>query len=161
MSNPRSPGRGPDPERPADQGAALRNPGSVHEPRGSYAVGERIGHPGFGLSPDEIIRTGHYLEARRGFDSDHALAAACLVSDGEVLRWRSGEATDRSKAATLRDLALVVSRLIEYYEPEAVPDWLYGNSPDLAGRRPVDLVREGRLAEVLVAMEAQTSGAYL
>jgi hypothetical protein len=61
----------------------------------------------------------------------------------------------------LQDLATVVARLTEYYAPTAIPDWLYGQNPDLGGRQPIELLREGNLADVLSVADAQISGAYI
>lgn len=73
-----------------------------------------------------------------------------------IERWRRGETSDPEG-----ELAFVVTRLLEYYAPASVPDWLLGNSPDLGGRRPIDVLRAGGLAEVIAAIDAQTSGSFL
>lgn len=152
---------------------AVRSPRTSYvtsaQPGGSSAAGGTKSLPDTsprsealaGTSTESIIQMGYYFEARRAFRSDEALAQACSVEHSHAASWHRGESTDPWKLRILRDLAIVVSRLLEYYEPDAVLDWLYGNSPDLGGRQPLELVREGHLTEVLVVIEAQTSGAYV
>lgn len=111
-------------------------------------------------APDHVIVMGDYFQARRGFASDEALAAACAVDPERIRRIKRGADPDPYVAGLLGELAPVVRRLLDHYEPDAVPDWLLGHSPDLGGRRPIDALREGGLPDVLAALEAQTSGAF-
>ncbi|MDB4951557.1 MAG: hypothetical protein JWM27_4206 [Gemmatimonadetes bacterium] len=113
------------------------------------------------MGQDAVIRLAHYYQARRGFASDSALADACGVHRSQVARWKRGEEPDVHNARLLRDLATVVARLADWYDAEVIPDWLYGSSPDLGGRRPIEVLRRGGLVEVLAAAETQTSGSYL
>lgn len=111
--------------------------------------------------PEFIIRLGHIYEARRGFGNDLDLAGALGAPPDQVERWRRGETADEGTERLLRDLALVVSLLLEYYHPAVIADWLYGLSPDLGGRPPIEVLREGGLADVIAAIDSQTSGAFL
>jgi hypothetical protein len=111
--------------------------------------------------PTQFIVLSHYLQARRGLPSDQALADAIGVPRAEVVLWTAGQVPGDEKMRRLRDLATIVARLAEYYEPAAIPDWLYGQNPDLGGRQPIELLHEGNLADVLSAAEAQISGAYI
>jgi transcriptional regulator with XRE-family HTH domain len=125
---------------------------------------QRPGSPVFRLAQDQeaIIRVGNYLQARKGFTSDSELAEVFPVNRSRISRWKRGEAPDPENARILRDLAIVVAQLTEYYEAEVIPSWLRGRNPDLGGRQPLDLIREGgHLPEILSTIEAQTSGAYL
>ncbi len=101
-----------------------------------------------------------YQSARRGFPSDAALAEAFPVSPSRVARWKQGEVPDRENARFLRDLGIVVSLLDEYLEDEVIPDWLHGINAHLGDRRPLEVIREGRLSEVVRAIEAEKSGAF-
>ncbi len=101
-----------------------------------------------------------YLSARRGFPSDAALAEAFPVSPSRVARWKQGELPDRENARFLRDLGIVVSLLDEYLEAEVIPDWLHGVNAHLGDRRPLEAIREGRLSEVVRAIEAEKGGAF-
>jgi hypothetical protein len=124
-----------------------------------------------GASPDEtmmdrdlsaqLIVLSHYQKALQGLPGDAELADALGVSADEVEQWKAGQDPSDEKLRRLWDLATIVARLSEYYEPAAISDWLHGRSPDLGGRPPIELLREGNLADVLSAAEAQISGAYI
>lgn len=106
------------------------------------------------------LRRASYLFARRAFPTDAALAEVFPVSPSRVARWKQGHPPDAENARLLRDLGIVVALLDGWLEEEAVPDWLHGANAHLGGRRPVDVVREGRLSEVVRAIEAEKSGAF-
>lgn len=101
-----------------------------------------------------------YLSARRGFPSDAALAEAFPVSPSRVARWKQGDMPERENARFLRDLGIVVSLLDGYLEEEVIPDWLHGVNAHLGDRRPLEAIREGRLSEVVRAIEAEQGGAF-
>lgn len=102
-----------------------------------------------------------YRAVLRGFASDAQLAEALAVPLETVGEWKIGRLPDEVTSGRLRDLAVVVSLLLEHYDPAAVPDWLFGNNPDLGGRQPVQVLRDGGLSEVLSAAEVQMSGSYI
>jgi len=110
---------------------------------------------------EEAIRLAHYYQARQAFSSDSALADACGVHRSQVARWKRGDVPDAHNARLLRDLATVVARLADWYDPDVIADWLYGQNPDLGGRQPLEVLREGGLVEVLAAAETQTRGSHL
>lgn len=111
--------------------------------------------------PPQLIVLSHYQQARQGLPGDAQLADALGVAQAEVEQWKAGQIPSDDKLRRLRDLATIVARLAEYYDAAAIPDWLHGQNPDLGGRQPVELLREGNLADVLSAAEAQISGAYI
>jgi hypothetical protein len=82
------------------------------------------------------------------------------VNRSQVSRWAQGRAAHAENAWLLRDLATTVSRLADYYNPGTIGRWLFSGNPDLDGQQPMVLLRQGRLPEVLMAVEAQTSGAF-
>jgi transcriptional regulator with XRE-family HTH domain len=110
---------------------------------------------------DALIRLAHYLEARRGLRSDAALARAAGVHRSTIARWKQGEAPAPENARMLRELATVVSRLAEQFDPDQIAEWMLGESTALRGRRPVDVLRAGGLIEVLAAAETKKGGAFL
>jgi hypothetical protein len=138
--------------------------------RVSQAIGRAFGRQGGTADvrhlepaelPPQLIVLSHYQQALRGLPGDDALAEAVGVATAEVEAWKAGQMPNDEQLRRLRDLATIVARLADYYDPRAIPDWLYGQSPDLGGRRPVELLREGNLADVLSVAEAQISGAYV
>ncbi|MBD0319303.1 MAG: DUF2384 domain-containing protein, partial [Gemmatimonadetes bacterium] len=46
------------------------------------------------------------------------------------------------------------------FDSGAAHEWLHGQSPELGGDTPVEAIRAGRVADVLMAVQAQMSGAY-
>lgn len=112
------------------------------------------------VEPGQCIQRAYYLEARKGFPSDAALADAMGVHRSQVTRWAQGRSAHAENAWLLRDLAAVVSRLADLYQTGTINRWLFGANPDLDGEPPIALLRQGRLPEVLMAVQAQTSGAF-
>jgi transcriptional regulator with XRE-family HTH domain len=113
------------------------------------------------LDPHQVPQVAYYLEAKRGFPTDAALAEAIGVHRSQISRWKTGEAAESENAWLLRDIASAVARLADHYERSTTYAWLYGENPELEGRQPLELLREGRVAEVLMVIQAETSGAYL
>jgi hypothetical protein len=113
------------------------------------------------LDPRQVPQVAYYIEAKRGFPTDSALAEAMGVHRSQITRWKAGEAAESENAWLLRDIASAVSRLADHYEPSTVHAWLYGENQELEGRQPIELLHEGRLPEVLMVIQAETSGAYI
>ncbi|HEU4884053.1 MAG TPA: hypothetical protein VFT45_17460 [Longimicrobium sp.] len=112
------------------------------------------------VEPAQCIQRAYYLEARKAFTSDAALAEAMGVHRSQVTRWSQGRSAHTGNAWLLRDLAAAVSRLSDFYQTGTINRWLFGANPDLDGEQPIELLRQGRLPEVLMAIQAQTSGAF-
>jgi hypothetical protein len=101
---------------------------------------------------------GYYTKAREGFPNDAALAAAFPVHRSRIASWKQGEAPDAANERLLRDLAITVDELEEIYDPEVIPDWLFAERA--GGPSPMELLREGKLAQVLQLINAASTGAY-
>jgi hypothetical protein len=112
------------------------------------------------LDPDRCIQRAYYLLARRGFPTDRALADAVGVHRSQVSRWSQGKLAQRENAWLLRDVAAAVARLADHYEQSTIEKWLFASNPELGGETPIELLRQGRLPEILMAVDAQTSGAF-
>ncbi|HEX6368276.1 MAG TPA: hypothetical protein VF006_05055 [Longimicrobium sp.] len=112
------------------------------------------------VEPAACIQRAYYLEARKAFSSDAALADAMGVHRSQVTRWSQGRSAQTGNAWLLRDLAAAVSRLADHYQTGTINRWLLGANPDLDGEQPIELLRQGRLPEVLMVIQAQTSGAF-
>lgn len=99
--------------------------------------------------------------ARRAFPSDAQLAQALGVNRSQVKRWREGETEPgQENADRIVGLDAAVALLSGYLEPTSIPKWLMGVNAHLGDRRPIDLLRERNLSEVIAAIEALRSGAY-
>ena len=163
---PEQPGEVPDMSNSISFRPALRATGGNVLPlhrrhgRGRAPAGEAGPNPLLQADAAQLIQRAYYLEARKGFATDSALAEAIGVNRSQVTRWAQGRAAQAANAWLLRDLAAAVSRMADFYNPATISRWLVGANPDLGGEPPIALLRQGRLPEVLMAIEAQTSGAF-
>ena len=97
--------------------------------------------------------------ARKIFPTDSALAEAVGVHRSRITRWKAGDPAHPGNAWLLRDLAFAAETLAEHLAREAAYAWLHGHSPEQEGEAPLEAIQGGRVAEVLIALQAQTSGA--
>ncbi|MGH7528434.1 MAG: hypothetical protein ACREMX_17210 [Gemmatimonadales bacterium] len=107
-----------------------------------------------------LLASMRYLTARRAFASDTEMAETLDVHRSQIARWKHGTAPDMENAERLVGLDVVVSLLEGFLEGESVPKWLRGTNAHLENRKPIDVLREGRLSEVIRAIEAEKSGAF-
>jgi putative toxin-antitoxin system antitoxin component (TIGR02293 family) len=90
------------------------------------------------------------------------LANIIGVSPPTVHRWSKGEGSPTiEKQRIIAELRWVADRLSDFYEPDEARLWLQTPHPQLDGRRPYDLINEGRAAEVLEVLDRLDSGVYL
>lgn len=89
------------------------------------------------------------------------VANVASVSPATVSRWTAGKALPQPKTQLLiSDLRYIVDRLAEFYSPEEARIWLYARHPLLNGARAIDLIHEGRTAEVLSVIEGLDESTY-
>lgn len=80
------------------------------------------------------------------------IADALSVTPATVARWMRGEAApDLATRAVIGQLHFIVDRLAHSFAPAGVRHWLH--EPVIRGQRPLELIRRGRTAEVLAAIE--------
>jgi transcriptional regulator with XRE-family HTH domain len=80
------------------------------------------------------------------------IADALSVAPATVARWMRGEAVpDLATRAVIAQLHFIVDRLAQTLAPDGVRRWLH--APLTRGQAPVELIRRGRTAEVLAAIE--------
>ena len=96
----------------------------------------------------------------RDFRSQRRLADALGVSPAQVSRWKKGQGIDPDNAERLDLLELVMSLLLREYEPETAEKWLFGLTPFLRHRRPIDVIRQGRVEELLAAIRQEQAGSF-
>jgi transcriptional regulator with XRE-family HTH domain len=94
------------------------------------------------------------------FHSSAELARMLGVNRSQVTRWLQGAGIDPLNAEKIDLLEFVVANLRRLYEPEVVRPWLFGFNPHLGNRRPIDLVRKGRVEELLSAIRAERAGSF-
>jgi transcriptional regulator with XRE-family HTH domain len=89
------------------------------------------------------------------------LAAAIGADESTLHRWRSGESEPRSVFLSRMDaLHEFQQELFDTVTPRAAREWLRAPVPALDGRRPLDLLEEGRiepLTRLLMRMNLGTS----
>jgi DNA-binding XRE family transcriptional regulator len=73
--------------------------------------------------------------------------------------WASGQVKpSSSKALRLLDVHHIVAALRDVYTAEGIEIWLRSRNRDLGGQRPLDLLAEGRIDEVVQEVEHVTGG---
>lgn len=100
----------------------------------------------------------HLDRLRAVLGADRTVAEILDVSPSQVSRWRRGQTPDPENADRLAGLALVVEMLTRWLHPDTVGGWLRGPNLHLDDRSPAWLIRRGRIADVIGAIEAEKAG---
>jgi DNA-binding transcriptional regulator YiaG len=67
-----------------------------------------------------------------------------------VSRWNHGRAYPRVKTEKmLRDLEYIIDRLADFYEPNEARQWIFAPQKRLGGISPAELIRSGRIDDVM------------
>ena len=82
------------------------------------------------------------------------------VHRSRITRWLASEEPDEANRRAIDAFEFAIERLTTHYRLDTAFKWLAGVNPHLGGARPMDLLRDGRIAEVLAAIEADDTGAY-
>lgn len=122
----------------------------------------RMGNRGLSaIYADRGRRTALRVEfVRRAFDSDAAMSRALGVDRSRIARWKSGEPADPANVERLVAIDTAMELLSGFLDDRSIPKWLAGTNAHLGNRRPIDVLTNGRLSEVVAAIEAEKSGAY-
>lgn len=131
--------------------AYARNLGSTTAPRASPSA--------------ESSQRSHRISTRTqflvgAFESDAELARMLGIDPDRVARLRQGDALERGDVERLVGLDAVLELLMGFLDERSIPKWLEGTNAHLGDRRPIDVLQQGRLSEVIAAIEAEKSGAY-
>lgn len=110
--------------------------------------------------PVESLTRNHLDTARAVLGADRVVAELLDVSPSQVSRWRRGQSPDLENADRLAGLALVVEMLARWLHPETVEGWLNGPNLHLDDRSPAFMLRRGRVADVVAAIEADKAGVF-
>ena len=114
------------------------------------------------LSSDWLILVSHYLRARFAFKSDLEMAQTLGLDRTRLIAWKKGAAVPRQEHMRfLADVATTVDALRRILHPAVVTSWLTAPKFDLGDRTPIEMLREGRLPEVLQSVNATEHGAYI
>ena len=109
----------------------------------------------------EVSPFVHHLDTcRAALGSDRAVSTILGVSPSQVSRWRRGQLPDLDNADRLAGLALVTEMLLRWLDPMVLEGWLHGINAHLGDRSPVYMIGQGRVADVIGAIEAGKAGVY-
>lgn len=92
--------------------------------------------------------------------SQAAVASALGVHRSRVTRWLADEAPDPSNLRKVEAFEFVLARLLAVYDRGTALKWLMGFNAHLGDRRPVDMLAQGRVSQVIAAIEAADAGSY-
>jgi DNA-binding transcriptional regulator YiaG len=121
------------------------------------AAERQLTHPGKGdhVHTETATMTGAIagrLESlrRKGAMKDIELANLLGTRPETVSRWNHGRAYPRVKTEKrLRDLEYIIGRLADFYEPDEARQWIFAPQKRLGGISPAELIRSGRIDEVM------------
>jgi transcriptional regulator with XRE-family HTH domain len=89
-------------------------------------------------------------EVTRAGITQAELAKAVGSGARAVQNWASGQNAPRGEAAKrLLDVRSVIDLLSDSYTDEGIDIWLHARNRNLEMRRPIDLITEGQLEQVL------------
>ncbi len=108
-------------------------------------------------SPLSKAKIRHLADALGG---QSEVARILRVDRSRVTRWMADETPDPHNQAKLDALEFVISRLLQHFYPDTARKWLLGVNAHLGNRRPIDLIAQNRVAEVVAAIEQDELGAY-
>jgi transcriptional regulator with XRE-family HTH domain len=104
-------------------------------------------------------RTQFLIETVGGVNK---LAKTLGVSPSQPSRWKSGTETPSPEiAAKLLDLDHVIALAMQTWHPAVVMDWMTTSNGFLEGAQPIDVLLQRGPAEVIDALKATLSGAYV
>jgi len=79
-----------------------------------------------------------------------------------VSRWNQGRAYPHANAEkTLLELEYVIDQLADFYEPNEARQWIFAPQRLLNGLSPAQLIRDGRIDEVMRLVSQLRDAVYL
>jgi len=79
-----------------------------------------------------------------------------------VSRWNQGRAYPHaSTEKTLLELEYIIDQLSDFYEPNEARQWIFSPQKHLAGASPAELIRNGRIDEVLRLVNQLRDSVYI
>jgi transcriptional regulator with XRE-family HTH domain len=127
------------------------------------AEGERAGRT---PEPGSVVMSTVVAEKLRGINRGGFRAtdvAQLLGTRPEtVSRWNAGRNQPQGDSLRrLLELEYIVQRLGELYTPEEARLWIFQRHKALGGRTPAELIRDGRMDEVLRAIDQLADGVFV
>ena len=113
-------------------------------------------------SLDRAVEAGEVVLRLRDYGLTQAsIAKATGATVRSVRNWQETSAIRPQNDERLRELREIVLLLRETLTPRGVGQWLNARNRTLAGRRPIDVMAEGRTDAVRDAAKAYVEGAYI
>lgn len=107
------------------------------------------------LIPAEIERL------KESFGNQSAVANVLGVDRASVTRWLHGkDSPDQENEERIAGVRYVMIRLSKIFKPQVAESWLKGINAHLGNQRPLDLLRNGRITEVISAIEQLETGSF-
>lgn len=127
------------------------------EKEGSVTLVEAKGSRETGWRSEE--RTQFLIDTVGGVNK---LAKTLGVSPSQPSRWKTGTETPSPEvAAKLLDLDHVIALAVQTWHASVVMDWMTSSNGFLGGAKPIDVLLQQGSAEVIDALKATLSGAYV
>ena len=92
--------------------------------------------------------------------SQSKVAEVLEVGRSVVTQWHKGKRLSDVTMVRMSGVTYILSKLTTYFHDETALSWLEGINAFLGNQRPIDLLRENRIAEVDMAIEQTLAGSY-
>lgn len=113
------------------------------------------------MSSNAIARRLESVQAKGAMRSAD-VANVLNVRPETVSRWNNGKALPHaSTERQLLDLEFIIDKLADLYEPHDARLWLFSRQRLLQDRTPAELIQQGRVEEVLTAVNQLLDGVHL
>lgn len=110
-------------------------------------------------NPDKEAALAEFKYIHAAFDNKSAVADAFGLHRSTPGRWQTHH-PDPENEIKIAALRLILLKLRTMYRAETAEKWLLGINAFLRDQRPLDLIKQGRFAEVLSAIEQTEAGGY-
>jgi hypothetical protein len=111
---------------------------------------------------DRAVEAGDVVLRLRDYGLTQAsIAKATGATVRSVRNWQETSAIRPQNDERLRELREIVLLLRETLTPRGVGQWLKARNRNLGGRRPIEVLSEGRAIAVHDAAKAYVEGAYV
>lgn len=90
------------------------------------------------------------------------VANVLSVRPETVSRWNQGKAFPHPQTEKhLMELAFVVEQLSDFYEPNEARLWILSRQRTLGGQIPAEMIQEGKVDDILIAINQLRDGVFL
>lgn len=96
----------------------------------------------------------------RDLGSQSRVADVLGVSRSRVSRWLRSENPDPENQRKVEGLEFVLTRLLQLWTPDTAVAWLVSRNAHLLDARPISYIADGRITEVLGAIDSAYAMGY-